>query len=76
MQAKQEAPEWIRQLRQRQTQQLIKEGFVRVDDFGDLKLTEKGARRAGIRLDKLPPGDEILLEIAFCEAHGLSLRMD
>ena len=74
--AKQEVPDWVRKMRERQTQQLIEEGFIFADEYRTLHLTEKGKCRAAARLDKLPPGDEILLEVAFCEAHNLALRLD
>lgn len=74
MQATADKPEWLEQLHNRQTEQLIEEGFIQVDEFGDITLTEKGVKRAAARLDKLPDGDEILLTVAFCQTHGISAR--
>jgi Mn-dependent DtxR family transcriptional regulator len=55
--------------------QLVEAGFITIDENGDARLTEKGKKRAARRLDKLPTGDEILLNLAFCEAHEVPVSL-
>lgn len=71
-----EAPEWMQQMQRRKTEQLIEEGFIQIDEFGELKLTDQGKQRAATRLDRLPDGDEILLHVAFCESHDIPLMIN
>lgn len=55
--------------------QLLEERFIEIDEKGDARLTEKGKKRVAARLDKLPWGDEILLDIAFCESHDIPVSL-
>lgn len=55
--------------------QLVEEGFILIDEYGEATLTEKGKKRVAKRLDKLPAGDEILLDIAFCEGHSVPVSL-
>ncbi|CAM4182502.1 hypothetical protein L1N85_11230 [Paenibacillus alkaliterrae] len=63
-----------RELAARQAAQLLEAGFIAKDENGSAVLTEKGKQRAAKRLDKLPIGDDVLIEIAFCEAHHIGFN--
>lgn len=63
------AEKWVRDQRGRTAEQLKDEGFIAYDEYGQARLTLKGKKRAAARLDKLPMGDDLLLEIAICEAY-------
>lgn len=67
--------DWVKKQRKRTAEDLKKRGFIAYDEHGQACLTEKGKRRAGARLDMLPLGDDILLEIAVCEAYGVTARV-
>lgn len=66
--------DWLQDLRNHQTRQLIETGFVHVDENGDTTLTEKGQKHIQNRLNKLPPGDHIMIQIAVLAAHGITVR--
>jgi hypothetical protein len=66
---------WQQQAYVSSAQRLIADGFVVIDESGDTVLTEKGKQRAAARLDKLPDGDEILLDLAFCSAHDIPVSI-
>lgn len=55
--------------------QLVEEGYIVTNEYGYARLTEKGKKRAAQRLDKLPAGDEVLLNLAFCEGHEISVSV-
>ncbi|MBH5316714.1 hypothetical protein I6N90_02680 [Paenibacillus sp. GSMTC-2017] len=57
--------------REYMTSELRLGGFIVIDECGHVHLTEKGRIRAGARLDKLPIGENLLLEIAICEAYSM-----
>lgn len=67
---------WLEDLQKAQTRQLVEEGFVSIDEHGSATLTEKGKQRVGNRLDKLPNGDEILIQIAVLNAHGITMDVN
>lgn len=56
-------------------QQLIENGLVQIDEDGHAHLTEKGQQRVEKRLRNVPPGDQILIDIAFCKGHDLSVSL-
>lgn len=70
-----EAMNWVMEQRQAQAEQLKQEGFIVYDVNGDPRLTEKGNRRYGSRMDRLPVGDDLLIEIKVCEAYGVTARL-
>jgi predicted transcriptional regulator len=58
------------------SQQLVEEGLIMFDENEDARLTDKGKKRVAKMLDKLSPGQEVMLQLAFAEAHGMSVSMD
>lgn len=74
--AEQVNTDWLQDLRRHQTRQLIEEGYIHVDEYGNATLTEKGKQRVANRLDKLPVGDEILIQIAVLQEHGITVSAD
>ncbi|GKU78554.1 hypothetical protein [Paenibacillus sp. L3-i20] len=66
-----EADSWTLDLREYMTSELRSGGFITFDENGYAHLTPKGKIRATARLDKLPIGDNLLLEIAVCEAYSM-----
>lgn len=55
--------------------QLIEEGCLVIDEQGDTYLTEKGKKKVAAKLDRMTPGEEVLLQIAFCEHHEVSVSL-
>jgi len=58
----------------RNASKLLEQGFIALDEDGGAILTVKGKKRVEYRLNNLQSGDEILLNVAFCESH--SIRAD
>ncbi len=69
------AENWMKEHRERTALELQERGFIAVDEYGQARLTEKGKKRAAARLDNMPIGDDILLEIAVCEAYDVSANI-
>lgn len=69
------AGDWVREQRERTAKELKRGGYIAYDECGQALLTEKGKRRAAARLDKMPLGDDLLLEIAVCEAYSVTARI-
>lgn len=54
---------------------LEQQGFIQRDEGRQARLTLEGKKRAAAQLDKLPLGNDLLLEIAVCEAYEIEAKI-
>jgi Mn-dependent DtxR family transcriptional regulator len=64
---------WLDEFKERQKSQLREQGFIEVNENGEVALTDKGKSRVANRLDRLPLGDEFLIQVAVLDAHGITV---
>jgi hypothetical protein len=55
--------------------QLLDDGFVTIDENNDAWLTEKGKKRVAKILDKLTPGQEVMLQLAMSESRNTATSL-
>lgn len=60
-------PQWLIDLYTKVATELLETGFLLVDENGEARLTEKGKRRVAKLLDKLTPGEEVMLMVGIFE---------
>lgn len=53
----------------------IEAGHIIEDEYGILQLTGPGRQRISQALDKIPVGDEFLLEMAVLDAHEITVSV-
>lgn len=55
--------------------QLLEDGLVMIDENNDAWLTEKGKKRVAKILDKLTPGQEVMLQLAMSESRNTPVSL-
>lgn len=55
--------------------QLLEEGLFSIGEQGDAFLTPRGKERVRRKMDKLSSGEQIMLQLAFAEGHGIAFSL-